>query len=510
MQDGPSSKPKRPDWLPLVALIMLSFVLRLPRVGAMDSMFDYLTSHTVLITRVWQMTGLANAHYSLVSNWPNPSDRYAEHGVAALFDQEGNTYFLSFPPLAFYLSYGFFQLIGAGATAFPLRALMLLASALGAWALFRLVRRLWPDSGALPSSLAAAVFLLSPVSLYYYAQAFFPLILSVPMWLGVVLLFYRARESGAWVPRLACGAGCFVLCYTDWLGYLAVFAFSLVCLRRRDLKLAAALCLPAALALAITLSTYASIAGWPALWASMTEKYLQRSGFKGYRESYAAYNPRAYLSILYIYELGFFPWALPFAAGAIAWFLGRRQAPAGQPTAPPAPRSMWELLFLLALPVFLDHAGLINHTAMHRYAVLKSAPAIGVALAMLIGLRFSRRLLLVGLLGAVTIGLCTWGFLRQHFRTDPELAAIAQHVNYRTGLNDVLFMQRSRWLPSADPSLLLMIERNLHFVDNRAEAEAFLRRTGAAKGHYLRLLRATPPVVDGEPFYLNPPAAPAR
>lgn len=497
MRDGPSLKPKPPDWLPLVALILLSFVLRLPRVGAMDSMFDYLTSHTVMITRVWQMTGLANAHFSLVSNWPNPSDRYAEHGVAALFDKEGNTYFLSFPPLAFYLSYGFFQLIGAGASAFPLRALMLLASAFGAWALFSLVRRSWPESGALPASTAAAVFLLSPVSLYYYAQAYFPLILSVPLWLGVIVLFYRARESGSWAARLACGAGCFVLCYTDWLGYLAAFSFALVCVRRRDFKLAVALSVPTILALAVTLSTYASIAGWPALWASMSEKYMQRSGLKGYRESYAAYNPRAYFAILYSYALGYFPWALAFAAGGVAWLLGRGKRQADTQASKP----MWELLFLLVLPVFLDHAGLINHTAMHRYAALKSAPAIGVALAMLTGLRFSRQLALVAALGIATTGLCAWGFLRQPFRTDPELAAIAQHVNYRTGLSDVLFMQRSRWLPSADPSLLLMIERNLHFVDNRAEAEEFLKRTGAAKGHYLRLLRLNPPLVDGEPFY---------
>lgn len=502
MQDGQSSKPKPPEWLPLVALIMLSFVVRLPRVGAMDSVFDYLTSHTVLITRVWQMTGLAQAHYSLISNWPNPSDRYAEHGVAALFDKEGNTYFLSFPPLAFYLSYGFFQLIGAGATPFPLRALMLLASAAGAWALFSIVRRLWPESGAMPASIAAAVFLLSPVSLYYYAQAYFPLILSIPLWLGAVLLFYRAVESGARTARLGCAAGCFVLCYMDWIGYLAVFSFVLVSLRRRDRVLAAAVAASAALALALTLATYASIAGWPALWASMAEKYLQRSGFKGFRGTYAASNPRAYFAILYNYAIGFFPWVLPFAAGGIAWMLGRRR---GSGNSAPLPRPMWELVFLLALPVVIDHVGLINHTAMHRYAVLKTAPVIGVALAMLTGLRFSRHTALVAALSAVTIGFCAWGFLRQHFRSEPELVAIADHVNYRTGMSDVLFMERGRWLASADPSLLLMIERNLHFVDNRTEAEEFLKRTGAAKGHYLRLLRGDPPLVVGEPFY--PPAS---
>src|SRR5262245_41944442 len=77
MQDGQSSKRNLPDWLPLVVLIALAIFMRLPRLEALDSAPDWLTSHVVLVNRVWQMTGLAANHYSMVTSWPNPVDRHA-------------------------------------------------------------------------------------------------------------------------------------------------------------------------------------------------------------------------------------------------------------------------------------------------------------------------------------------------------------------------------------------------------------------------------------------------
>jgi hypothetical protein len=98
-----------------------------------------------------------------------------------VFDAEGNTYFLSFPPLAFYLSYAFFQVTGIGASHLPLRLIMWIASSLGALALGRAVRTPWRN-------VAAAVFLLSPVSLHYFGVAYFPLIVSIPLCMGLVAI----------------------------------------------------------------------------------------------------------------------------------------------------------------------------------------------------------------------------------------------------------------------------------------------------------------------------------
>src|SRR6188508_1145315 len=74
MQDGQSSKQSSPEWLPLAALIALAIVLRVPLLVQLDEINDWLTSHTVLVTRIWQMTGLAANHFSLGTNWPNPAD----------------------------------------------------------------------------------------------------------------------------------------------------------------------------------------------------------------------------------------------------------------------------------------------------------------------------------------------------------------------------------------------------------------------------------------------------
>ena len=487
MQDGQSSQPSWPKWLPLAGLVILALLARLPRIGEIVSTHDWLTSHTALVTRVWQMTGLKANHYSLVTNWPNPSDRQVEHGVASVFDEQGNTYFLSFPPLAFYLSYLFFQMVGEGASIFPLRLLTMLASSFGAWALARAIRSAWGDGAEsrMPGLIAAGVFLLSPVSLLYFGAAYFSLILSIPMWMGLVAAAMQPK------PRLwLIGLASFTICYTDWLGYLAAVPLAIVWLRRREWRLVAALCVPAGLALTVTLATYASIAGWLPMIQSAQTKYLMRAGLSG-ASNLSAFELLTYLRIWRHYYQGFAPLAIPFLWCGVCFALGR-----GRP-GKPLPAAAWTLLFCLAVPVALDHVLLINHTANDRYTVLKTAPVLGVALAMCMRARpwKSRRLDAACMLA--TMGVSFALYYRMTFDADPIAPEIARVVQYQAGFDRVLFLQRNNLLKMAEPSFLLLSERNFHMVDSIGHARAELRRLGLAKGYYVKVLSYRPPRADG-------------
>ena len=487
MQDGQNSRPNWPKWLPLAGLVLLALLLRLPRMEEIASTHDWLTSHTALVTRVWQMTGLKANHYSLVTNWPNPSDRQVAHGSASLLDEKGNTYFLSFPPLAFYLSYLFFQLTGEGASILPLRLLTMLTSSVGAWALARSIRSAWGGGGEsrLPELIAAGVFLLSPVSLHYFGAAYFSLILSIPMWMWLVAAAIQPRPR-VWLVGLAS----FTICYTDWLGYLAALPIALVWLRRREWRLVAALCVSAGLALSITLATYASIAGWLPMIQSAHTKYLMRAGLSG-ASNLSAFELITYLRILQHYYLSFAPLTIPFIWCGVCFAVGR-----GRP-GPPLPAAAWTLLFCLAVPVALDHLLLINHTANDRYTVLKSAPVLGVALAMCMTARpWKSRRWDAGCMLA-TLGLSLALYYRTPFDADPIAPEIARVVQYQTGLDRVLFLQRNNLMKMAEPSLLLLAERNFHMVGSINHARAELRRMGRAKGYYVWVLSYTPPKADG-------------
>ena len=491
MQDGQISRPNWPKWLPLAGLVILALFLRLPRMGEIESTHDWLTSHTVLVTRVWQMTGLKANHYSLVTNWPNPSDQQVLHGNASLFDEKGNTYFLSFPPLAFYLSYLFFQLSGEGASILPLRVLTMFASSLGAWALARSIRSAWGGGGGrwesrLPELIAAGVFLLSPVSLHYFGAAYFSLILSIPLWMGLVMEAIRPK------PRLwLTGLASFTLCYTDWLGYLAALPIAIVWLRRREWRLLAGLCLPAGLALGVTFATYGSIAGWPAMVEALRARYTERAGLGHAAGLLSAFELRTYFAIARNYFLAFAPLAVPFIWCAACLINGRGQQQ------PPIPAPAWTLLWYMAVPVALDNLLLLNHTAYHRYAVLKAAPALGVALAMCMTARpWRNRMVDAGCLLAA-FGLSAGIFYRQAFDADPMAPEIARVVQYQAGLDRVLFLQRNNLMKMAEPSLLLLSERNFHMVNSIGHARSELRRLGKAKGYYVWVLSYVPPRADG-------------
>jgi hypothetical protein len=386
-----------------------------------------------------------------------------------VFDAEGNTYFLSFPPLAFYLSYAFFQVTGIGASHLPLRLIMWIASSLGALALGRAVRTPWRN-------VAAAVFLLSPVSLHYFGVAYFPLIVSIPLWMGLVAISLAASPR-PWAVAIVS----FALCYTDWIGYLAVVPFALVWTRRRQWRLLAAICVPAAAALVLTLCTYASIAGWPALLDGLRARFSVRSGWSTDTAGY-------YYAIPVKYYLAFAPVAVLFAGAALCFVIGRGRE------RPPLPPGSWTLLFCLALPVALDHILLLNHTAYHRYAVLKAAPAIGVALAMCLTARPWRNLYFDGAFAVTALVWSVVMFYHQPLERPPEVGLLTRIVQYQVSLDRVLFLQRdSRFIRLAEPALLLGAERNFHMVDNMEEARRKLRVLGFSKGLYIRVVSFRPP-----------------
>lgn len=477
---------KRSFWLPLLAMILLALAIRVPRLSELATHHDWLTSHTVLVTRIWQMTGLAANHYSLVTNWPNPADLGIPHGLSSVTDARGHTFFLSFPPFGFYISYALFQLTGQGASVLPLRLLMMLLASLGAWALARAVRQAWGrgEDSELPSLIAAGVFLLCPTSLVYFGSAFFPLILSIPLWMFLLAEATRQPAPRPWLLALTT----FVLCYTDWLGYLAVLPFTWYWLRRRQFVSIAAALAPAALALGLTLLTYSSIAGWDAMVASMQEKYLLRAGLGQHTVGGGVTDASTYLNIVRNHFIGFAPLLVAFIWCGLGWVMGRADSEERPRRAVAAlPAGAWTLLVCLVVPAVLENLLLLNHTANHRYAVLKWAPAFGLALAMLASARPWRNVQLDAACAALTILLSAGVFWWMKLDGEPASPKIAEIVQYQAGLNRVLFLQRNRSMSIADPSLLLLSERNFHMVNSPAEAMEKLRRIPGAKGSYITI-----------------------
>lgn len=475
MHDGPNSKPSNRDWLILAALLALAILIRLPRVGAMESAYDYLTSHTALTVRIWQTAGLAASHYSLIMNWPNPADRHIADPVMPLTDAAGNFYYCSFPPFGFYLAYGFFALTGQGTPLMDLRVLMWLFSTAGALALWRVCRR----AGLAHASTAAAVFLLAPTGLYFYGLAFYGTVLSIPMWMILVLVALDEEHPRPWLVALLA----FLLCYTDWAGYPAVVPLALVWLWRRNWRMAAALCAGPVLAAALMSATYASVAGWEPFLVALRARFSERSG----------QTTGAMYAIARNYYLGYAPVVLLFAVAALPW------------SKPRLTRQTRTLLFCFMLPVVLDHLLLMNHTANHRYAVLKTAPAIGVALAILLNARRRRNLYLDVAAGTAALAWSVAMYYQRPIGTDPGLAALAKVVQYQAGTDRVLFLEtHPGGARTAEPPLVLLTERNFHPVADMAQARQKLKDLGVAKGLYVGLTHSRPASATAIPIEASP------
>lgn len=96
-----------------------------------------------------------------------------------------------------------------------------------------------------------------------------------------------------------------------------------------------------------------------------------------------------------------------------------------------------------------------------------------------------------------TMGVSFALYYRMTFDADPMAPEIARVVQYQAGLDRVLFLQRNKLLKMAEPSFLLLSERNFHMVDSIGHARAELRRLGLARGYYVKVLSYRPPRADG-------------
>lgn len=222
---------RRAGLLSVVVLFVASLLMRAPLLHRTLDSDDWLTLHTLLTISIWNTTGLKAAHYSLVMTWPNDADRFISY--AGVEDTKGNTYFVSFPPFAFLMAFAFFNFFHLTPSAVWLKLINLALLLPATLCLYLALEKMFPTDrillGRCASVLGVALFLFDPNVLFSLGSSYFPLILIVPLWIISVFLYCSIQDS----PRLnftalvGFFALLFIMCYSDWLGFVAAGTFAL-------------------------------------------------------------------------------------------------------------------------------------------------------------------------------------------------------------------------------------------------------------------------------------------
>jgi len=495
---------RRNALITITILFSVSVLCRIPFLTRpLDGEHDWLTLHSLLTISIWNTVGLPQAHYSLLMTYPNPADRFISYGLnAAIFDHQGNSYFVAFPPLAFLLAFWTLKLFHLPPQAIWLKAINLAALLPATFLLYAILERVCSNEDRAVARqvavLGVSLFLFNRAVLLSLGNLYFPLILVVPIWMMAAYFYCAAQDhSKRKNMNLALfGVLTFLACYCDWLGMAAAATFFCWSLFRRirqpiDYWLAGLATIAAGLAGVVVTIEYSSISGLRGFLLQLASRFEDRAGVSNASDKgLTLWNPHTYFGIASRYREQYTPLALllfgfiflylfvPRLSRSLRWTTEVRRA-----------------AFLFGLPVAIDHILLANHTAIHNYATLKAAPFLVLIAVFLMDnlaqhswgqctdqVQVSPLLTRCTLAVIVVCLAATAQYLHRRNDLHPANSRLGMAIRQQSSLNQVIFMLRRKPGEGVSPNLIYFAGRNIQMVDREEDARWFLERHGETEG----------------------------
>jgi len=481
----------------ITVLFLISVVCRIPFLTRPLDAHDWLTVHSLLTISIWNSVGLQQSHYSLPETYPNRADKFVS-GTSGMFDGEGNFYFISFPPLAFLLAFGVLKGFRLPAHAIWLKFINLALLLPAAILLYLILERVCTaeDRGTARrvAVLATALFLFNRAVLLSLGNLYFPITLFVPIWIMTVYFYCAAQDATNRRVNLALfGTMSFLACYCDWLGMAAAVTFFLWSVARRvrrpiDIWLAGLSVASAAAAVLLVFVEYSSIRGPNAFLKALAGRFISRGGMTDSAEyGLTLWSADTYLAIYHQYREQYTPLLLLLVGLAFVYFLIPRLADSLRWT-----NELRRAAFLFGLPVAIDHILLTNHTAIHSYAVLKTAPLLVLVAVFLMDALVQHSW------GTDRVSFPVWTrcafavaiiclvamlkFVRERSDFYPGDSQLGTTIQQLCRPDQVVFLLRGPGRLGPSPNLIYFAGRDVQLVGREEDARRFLERHGEKEG----------------------------
>lgn len=348
----------------VIALLIVSIIaavfLRAQHMG--NDVKSWQVGNTIMLTtlEIWNHDGIADHYFSPVQTWPNEGDKF-RHQYKRIEDHRGNNYYVSLPPMAWWIAHSCFQAIGKPPTQIGLQIIGLAIQILGAFAVLGFFLSYFKSiAGGITGFL---LFLFYPMLAFGFNYNFFSEIIGLSFWAISAFLAVRSLNRGRdhWPWLLAFGSLLFIL--TCWTGVFFSFGTILYFMLRNRWKTATLLGASAVAGVAIILVCYGSISGLDDLYHSWKIRFYERSGLFEKHLSDQGLN----ISNVDSYRLVFERFQSHLKWSGYACLLGYLVVLGwlrfGKKTV--RPRSITPLIFLFIIPAFLHLFIFLNANSLH-------------------------------------------------------------------------------------------------------------------------------------------------
>ena len=416
----------------------------------------------------------------------NINDEASEH-----VDHEGNYFYTSYPPLAYYLPYFIFEALHIYPAVLALQVFNLALHFISGVFIYLALKLLLNEETAfsVPAIIGFAIYIFSPATLWFQSNVYMSdMLAQVWFTIGIYLLLRWAKygPSGRW-SYFVFGGFIFCFVYTEWLGVMFAASAALYSWLNRNRPgmrlLQMAIVIGAASAVVLTILQYARIDGLRAFLIVSERKFLFRSLGTNAVLTRHVWQPRAWLSIL-VWELSGYLGPLILL---MMWLAAK-----GKGRVFPISRELKMPLLLGALltPV-LHHLVFFNLTAFHDFTVLKDAPFLAILAGMLAStlwntrtkadaVDFSSRILV----SVSTFLICAVGVLQYTRLAGPALPGFKQIgdcINKNSGVQEIAFADYHHAYFEPMPQAILYAHRNVAVWQDESEARMLAHKDGISK-----------------------------
>ncbi len=491
---------------------LLSVAIRVPQLNRpLSKHHEFVTAHTLRILEIWNQQGVLNFHFNPVMSYAGKENKFINNQTTENYDSEGNSFYLSYPPLAYILPY-----IALGGwlnapTVLSLQLFNLLLHLIECFLLYQNCLLLFPRFVSSRTGInkigiiAVLVHLFSPCLLWFHANVYFTdmpvltfFLLNVWLWLkySAVTVVREDTNHGNQVTNygtsvrvltnrnkmlLAFFITSFLFSYTEYLGVtfaIVIFIYSLF--NRKYLFNAICICLGSVFATALMLYQYSLIGGWEKLMEFMQLRYAERG------TSLHITITHLFLSwkiIAMNYLTGFAPWILLLV---VLIFLLRKNIfkrkifssenwPAGN-------LPIFHFSILLFAPVLLHHI-LFTNASAHDFQQMKASPFLAITIAMGF-VAINKNWMKIIFSVALAANIILFYLINPPGKislTGDNYDRYLQQGNFiheNTSTDEVVFLIG---IPD-EPQLVWYAQRNLRTIRSTDEAYNFLKQHNLPKG----------------------------
>jgi energy-converting hydrogenase Eha subunit A len=472
----------------LFAIFGISVLIRLPLLDKpLSHPREWLTATVLRHLEIWDQEGLAKAHFAPITTYPNAANKNINNEASEHKDAEGNFYYTSFPPLAYYAPYVAFKVLRVKPGVLPIQIFGLALHFLSGLFVYLSARRiLGPTNSTAPAVIAFIVYIFAPITLWLQANIYMSDIFAQVMFASGIYFWLRFSTSlsvRSW-ECIAFGVVVFAFVYSEWLGVLFALSVVLHAMITRDQPARFRLTLSAVFgtiaALGLTVWQYSQIAGFHTFYSSLHQRFALRSGLGQQDQlSFHPWQPLGWLFLVTYY-------ALAYGADIVLIVLWASWSRRSGSTS----RSVKSAIFFAAvLPVILHHLLLFNFTAAHEFSVLKAAPFLAIAAGLLVAKLWGRPNPIWRMRPRVVVATslllccaaCVWDY---SLIVGPETSAyktIGDFIAQNARPDEIVFAQYQRATNKADrplPQIVYYAHRNIAGWSGEAYARELSRTNG--------------------------------